>query len=165
MAEPISDAALAELERDARAGRGQHEPTETFLALVAELRQARAPIPLLLFCPACGVQHVDTHDWARERAHRSHLCKPEDGGCGHVWRPADVATVGVAKLTTAGVADGSPVPTGLNQVERLLRAARVTKVILDLTHVVLFDTRDTPRPLAKAGSLARAMKKLEAENG
>jgi hypothetical protein len=90
---------------------------------------AAAPIPMLLFCPRCGMQHVDapmTEEQYTERLHesawwelggekperwtnpphRSHLCH----GCGHIWRPADVATNGVATLRTQGKEDGSPVP-------------------------------------------------------
>lgn len=37
--------------------------------------------------------------------HRSHLCRPEDGGCGHIWRPADVPTNGVDAIKTKGKAD------------------------------------------------------------
>lgn len=61
-----------------------------------------APIPMVLHCPKCHLQHVDVDDetgkWATSRRHRKHLCKPEDGGCGHVWMPAAVQTVGVKEL-------------------------------------------------------------------
>ncbi|AJW98427.1 putative gp38 [Burkholderia gladioli] len=74
-----------------------------------------APIPMLLFCPRCGTQHIDAEEWAddphdieqgRMRVwsnppHRSHLCH----ACGIVWRPADVATVGVEAIETSGKAD------------------------------------------------------------
>lgn len=42
-------------------------------------------------------------DW-HNPPHRSHLC----AGCGHIWRPADVATNGVAAIKTKGKND-SPV--------------------------------------------------------
>lgn len=74
-----------------------------------------SPIKMILFCPACGVQHLDkpdTHDEAADKMlagqapwdnppHRSHLCH----GCGHIWRPADVPTEGVAAIATQGKAD------------------------------------------------------------
>lgn len=67
-----------------------------------------APIPMLLFCPACGLQHIDAPEPARdgEKAwdnppHRSHKCQ----ACRTVWRPADVPTVGVASIETTGQAD------------------------------------------------------------
>lgn len=82
------------------------------------------PIPMILFCPSCGVQHVDApapHKvmcsafvnlrnvctcgaWTNP-PHRSHLC----GSCNHVWRPADVPTTGVADIQTHGKADGPQV--------------------------------------------------------
>lgn len=75
------------------------------------------PIPMILFCPACGEQHIDepepslgkrfldpgAKEWTNP-PHRSHLCQ----GCGHIWRPADVATEGVARIETAGKADSEP---------------------------------------------------------
>jgi hypothetical protein len=84
------------------------------------------PIPMLLFCPACGTQHIDapesalvwtggavpepSHDettWDNP-PHRSHLCH----GCGHIWRPADVPTTGVAAIKTRGSADSPTPPPG-----------------------------------------------------
>lgn len=78
------------------------------------------PIPMILHCPSCGMQHIDapeTHhlDIELDRAgmgdsysaswnnppHRSHLCH----GCGTIWRPADVPTVGVASIKTKGKED------------------------------------------------------------
>lgn len=76
-----------------------------------------APIDMVLHCPACGMQHIDEpEDGVGEFAvgadgayrtrwtnppHRSHLCR----GCGHIWRPADVPTNGVAAVKTKGLAD------------------------------------------------------------
>jgi hypothetical protein len=93
-----------------------------------------APIDMVLHCPACHVQHIDAPDtepckqgcqYARDIAmpehtcgagcmyllpesprwtnppHRSHLC----GNCGHIWRPADVPTNGVAATKTKGKRD------------------------------------------------------------
>lgn len=37
--------------------------------------------------------------------HRSHLCGPMEGGCGHTWRPADVPTNGVEAIKTKGKND------------------------------------------------------------
>lgn len=67
------------------------------------------PIPMLMFCPQCGLQHVDAPSAAREwenPPHRSHECQ----GCGHVWRHADVHTTGVLEIATRGIRDGSPFP-------------------------------------------------------
>lgn len=69
---------------------------------------AATPIPMLLFCPACGLQHIDAPESAREGEkawdnppHRSHKCH----ACATVWRPADVPTVGVANIQTSGQVD------------------------------------------------------------
>lgn len=76
------------------------------------------PIPMVLHCPTCGMQHIDEPEWINvgpdERGrrgaaaivwdnppHRSHLCH----GCGTIWRPADVPTTGVERITTKGKAD------------------------------------------------------------
>lgn len=63
-----------------------------------------APIPMILFCPDCGLQHVDAPDEARgwtNAPHRTHLCH----GCGHHFRPADVPTNGVADIETRGAVE------------------------------------------------------------
>lgn len=67
------------------------------------------PFDMVLHCPACGMRHIDApgmsseyddHAWANP-PHRSHLC----AGCGHIWRPADVPTNGVAAINTRGKND------------------------------------------------------------
>lgn len=98
-------------------------------ALLAHVRALEAPVPMLLFCPKCGAQHVDAPDpdghtsvemngretrWDNP-PHRSHLC----AGCGHIWRPCDRATVGVAAIETAGKTDGDPRPVLVEQVRAL----------------------------------------------
>lgn len=89
------------------------------------------PIDVVLHCPKCGLQHIDAPEPARYATasntasvrkgfemggyelnpnrwdnppHRSHLC----AGCGHLWRPADVPTNGVAAVKTRGKND-SPI--------------------------------------------------------
>ena len=54
---------------------------------------ATAPIPMLLCCPICSERHVDVGEFAT-KVHTTHACRH----CGHVWRPAIVATVGVRFL-------------------------------------------------------------------
>lgn len=79
---------------------------------VAKLAAATTPpvqdsIPMILHCPACHAQHIDapeSEDWTNP-PHRSHLCHT----CGHIWRPADVPTTGVAKIETRGKNDSLPV--------------------------------------------------------
>lgn len=74
------------------------------------------PIPMILYCPACGMQHIDAPkaahtifidvkvpEWTNP-PHRSHLCAK----CGYIWRPADVITVGVESIETKGKNDSPP---------------------------------------------------------
>jgi len=70
---------------------------------------SRDPVPMILFCPNCGLQHIDRPEgiWMNP-PHRSHLC----GGCGHSWRPADVPTTGVADINTRGKADSTVIIRG-----------------------------------------------------
>ena len=78
---------------------GQYPECERCTAIRELLRILEArpapPIAMLLWCPKCHVQHVDRGEWATPaKAHRKHLCE----ACGHVWKPAAAATVGVEKL-------------------------------------------------------------------
>lgn len=41
-----------------------------------------------LWCPHCGTQHFDRGEWAT-RLHHTHLCVPEQGGCGKTWTEQD----------------------------------------------------------------------------
>lgn len=79
--------------------------------------QHEIPIDMILYCPNCGVQHVDAADADNEQTiqpagadvwtnppHRSHLCDD----CGIIWRPADVPTNGVAEIKTHGHHDTWP---------------------------------------------------------
>lgn len=99
--------------------------------IINDRAPAAEPLKMVLFCPQCGVQHIDkpkpcdmgagceevgkcyaAHQGEPERCpkwdnppHRSHLCL----GCGHIWRPADVPTQGVEHIETRGAADHAPV--------------------------------------------------------
>lgn len=69
------------------------------------------PMPLVIHCPQCGLQHVDEGEFATKK-HRVHRCvtrvikfQAQDGeaqseqpGCGFEWQPAHVFTVGVEKI-------------------------------------------------------------------
>jgi len=79
----------------------------------------QTPIDMILHCPKCHQQHIDAPDELRSGVeifknpqtkdilrwtnppHRSHLC----AYCGHIWRPADVCTNGVATIKTRGKND------------------------------------------------------------
>jgi len=99
------------------------EQMRAFADACCALREAQ-PIDMILYCPSCGVQHVDKPEGqfypghtAEESAavnkdhglwdnppHRSHLCH----SCGCIWRPADVPTNGVESIKTEGKADTWP---------------------------------------------------------
>lgn len=67
----------------------------------------RQPIPMVLYCPNCGMQHIDKADpphWLNP-PHRSHLCP-----CGWQWRPSDTPTTGIAALGTVGERDSKGEP-------------------------------------------------------
>lgn len=90
---------------------------------------------MVLYCPACGTQHIDAPEFAEgspsttafaaiewawsNPPHRSHLC----AGCGHIWRPADVPTNGVSAVKTRGGAD-SPRATPANRLDWALDQLR-----------------------------------------
>jgi predicted RNA-binding Zn-ribbon protein involved in translation (DUF1610 family) len=61
--------------------------------------EIQAPVPMILTCPSCGERHIDRGDFAT-KVHHTHACQ----GCGMVWRPAIVPTVGVQFLP--GFKDG-----------------------------------------------------------
>ncbi len=84
-----------------------HEGTLFRLQHWLKLAMARDPVPMVLFCPRCGTRHIDQADPANgwlNPPHRSHLC----ASCGNIWRPADIATVGVANIATRGRLDVDP---------------------------------------------------------
>jgi hypothetical protein len=51
------------------------------------------PVPMLLHCPMCCARHIDRGAF-ETKPHHTHACQT----CGHCWRPAIVATVGVQFL-------------------------------------------------------------------
>lgn len=99
------------------------------------LKPSTDPIPMILFCPSCGVQHVDKAEshkpdctlvlkpamevrcdcgaWTNP-PHRSHLC----AYCAHVWRPADVPTTGVLTIETHGERDHQPIRSQISPAAR-----------------------------------------------
>ena len=61
------------------------------------VRPESAPIDMLLFCPRCGMQHVDAPNEAQgwtNPPHATHTCQ----GCGLLWRPSNVNTNGVLHI-------------------------------------------------------------------
>ena len=64
---------------------------------LAALSETQKPIPMLLFCPRCGKQHVDAPkgDWTNP-PHATHTCQ----FCDLNWRPSNALTEGVAGLAS-----------------------------------------------------------------
>lgn len=63
--------------------------------LLIEPEPPCSPIPMLLWCPACHSRHADEGEFAK-RPHKVHECQ----SCGLQWKPANVPTVGVWKLSS-----------------------------------------------------------------
>lgn len=62
------------------------------------------PIEMILHCPRCRMQHIDTPNPATgwdNPPHRSHECQ----NCFYIFRVADVPTVGVRCIKTKGQRD------------------------------------------------------------
>ena len=91
--------------------------TDELTTLRARVAALESPVPILLFCPKCGLQHVDTatSDWDNP-PHKSHLCL----GCGYIWRVSDRPTVGVARIKTRGDADSAESPVLSDEVAQLV---------------------------------------------
>lgn len=89
----------------------------------ARLQKAERVVPvyMVLYCPKCGMQHIDAADRCAEcpggdcmcvkqqerwtnPPHKSHLCH----GCGHIWRPSDTPTNGIKATTSGKDADTAP---------------------------------------------------------
>lgn len=113
------------------------------------------PIDMMLYCPTCGVQHIDAPDpgegahdtpWTNP-PHRSHRC----GACGCIWRPADVPTNGVAGIATQGKND-----TWLPDSEDAGRVTKAVRRLLPFTSEVLQDASIADLHLATVALLKRA---------
>lgn len=61
--------------------------------MTMEKQKPLPPIPMILMCPACDARHIDVGRFATH-PHTTHACQ----GCGFVWRPALLNTVGVQFL-------------------------------------------------------------------
>lgn len=82
----LYDTLRRERTRDAQAVQSGWPATTYVIAEVGS-----APMRCLLFCPKCGIYHVDEGEWAA-RKHKTHLCCL----CGHEFRPFAYPTFGVA---------------------------------------------------------------------
>ena len=78
---------------------------EAITAIAKIINNVDKPIPMVLHCPQCHLQHIDKPDpdWPNH-PHRSHRCQH----CDTIWRPADVPTMGVDLVQTRGKDDNWP---------------------------------------------------------
>ncbi len=89
------------------------------------------PIPSLLWCPVCHARHIDEGEFA-DKPHHTHACQ----GCGAVWRPALVPTVGVRFLP------GFQNEGVLAAEERLLSACRSAMIVTGAPEEFLSETSE-----------------------
>lgn len=92
----VTETGMENLEAKWRAG--FDEAVAANAALSEEnVRLRNTPVDVILHCPVCLTRHVDEpqpeKNWTNP-PHRTHECQQ----CGHLWRPYDVATNGVAML-------------------------------------------------------------------
>jgi hypothetical protein len=80
-------------DRDLQVAALEDQNRQLIELLRVERSNDELPIPMLLWCPECRARHVDGGEFAT-KSHHTHACQT----CGHVWRPAVVATVGVQFL-------------------------------------------------------------------
>jgi len=122
------------LEKASRCIAAQHDGTGGYWypEILAEIEAALAapagaPIDMVLYCPACHTQHIDepAPAWSNP-PHRSHLCH----SCGHIWRPADVATNGVKVVKTRGKADSAAPSPGETAWQPIESAPKGRKLIV-----------------------------------
>ena len=126
-----------------------------------------APVGMLLFCPHCGMQHIDAPEpdtgWTNP-PHKSHKCH----GCGCIWRPADVPTDGVVNIRTRGSADtwgatwvgrvAKAAPAPAPDAGNLHPAGRYPPCVVDALHAQLKAAE--ARAKAADGELSRCYKAI-----
>lgn len=119
------------------------------------------PIPMVLFCPECGTQHIDEAEEERVEhlhegdqhvgdvivgwdnpPHLSHKCH----ACSYIWRPADVPTTGVLEVQKRGSGDSAVPP---HQIRDKLAAHQRERERLLNTHSIKIDNHIEPEALAK----------------
>lgn len=90
------------------------------------IESKKEPIPMLLFCPNCLAQHIDAPNaktgW-NDPPHKKHECQE----CGWDWRPADVATRGVASLSDLDVERARIRPRFIEAMRVLVTNSQTTR--------------------------------------
>jgi hypothetical protein len=90
-----SNQIISILETWAADERSKSKLTATVTVEPPKPSDSSTPIAMLLFCPFCHFRHVDQGEFFT-KPHHTHAC--QGPGCGMVWRPALVPTVGVEYL-------------------------------------------------------------------
>ena len=92
MARDIHEAAmrLMQVDRGDLWSLCHHDPSMVHDVAAAYVA-GEGPVELILFCPRCDERHVDRPE---HPPHRTHACQ----GCGFLWAPSNVETVGVQFL-------------------------------------------------------------------
>lgn len=128
------DAVIAAQDEAAEA---EAQPGHVNVEAAERMTSIRLPdhvVDMVLWCPRCNEQHIDApHGEWTNPPHRSHQCQ----ACSYVWRPADVATNGVAELRTKGKADQLAVPVPRATGEELSLRAVGRQVVQQVD--VVFD--------------------------
>lgn len=132
--------------------------TEMADTMIERIEAIEPPsIPMVLFCPGCGKQHIDvaTEDWENP-PHRSHKCQTE--GCGTIWRTADVFTAGVASVETRGKTDDwTPgMATGTKNPQIMLLAEALMNVLVKAGTITGEIAMSGPELLLAAEDFCRA---------
>lgn len=150
--------------------RAMDQAAEALATLSPAPQTGAEPIKMILFCPACGVQHIDEpeeplsqhggflppepgDDYWDNPPHRSHLCH----GCGHIWRPADVPTEGVAAIQTKGKADSPPASPALSASPPLEVVEALREVRDWIRYVLPMPTEGATAMLGKVQSALSAL--------
>lgn len=133
-----------------------------------------APIDMVLHCPACGAQHIDAPESPGEYTlrgydplgavalawtnppHRSHLCH----GCGHIWRPADVPTNGVAAVKTRGKNDPPAVSLAAPAVSLAAEVERLKACLFQMQEAAKDLARQLDAERRKVDALREALRNL-----
>lgn len=117
---------------------GDNRDKQAAALLAADAQAGEEAVDMVLYCPKCHTQHIDApkacdmgvgcDDYGNtcyakahgqpERCpawtnppHKSHLCH----GCGHIWRPSDTPTNGVARTQSGKDNDTAPAVGGHGQ--------------------------------------------------
>lgn len=109
------------------------EVSDDEIAAIISAALTPAPIPMILHCPNCHTQHIDAPepgtDW-NNPPHKSHKCRPQDGGCETVWSPLMFLLMAWLRFRRAVMLiRGCPVPRATRERNRVLMVTTGTSKI------------------------------------